>query len=189
MSCSDVVEGLYSGDEIVQEEAMNHLGCVDDETLLNLVKKLEDETNEALIDSLLLEGFKREKFEFIQVMADLISSEIPKVRNRSLELLSQKPEMALPIMPELLRNPDKDVRILSANMMNYMPSEQITPILLSVLEQEEEVNVVAQLLDTLKGVVSEEMLPDLINIKERFVDEPYIGFVTDQLIDLLKNAN
>lgn len=81
-----------------------------------------------------------------------------------------------PVLPELLADPDADIRLLACDLARELPSADATRLLCDVLSRETEANVCAAAVDVLADVGGEEALPVLQATAARFGDETFLNF-------------
>jgi hypothetical protein len=61
--------------------------------------------------------------------------------------------------------------------------------LADLLGHEDQVNVVGAAIDRLAEIGTEDMLPLLDEVRDRFADEPYIQFATDTVIRRIRGGS
>jgi len=86
-------------------------------------------------------------------------------------------------MASLLNDPDPDVRIFAVNILESLCHPDVEQWLIDVIRDDAHINVCATAVDLLGEVGSEQALPALQSLKERFTDEPYIQFAADLAIN------
>lgn len=106
----------------------------------------------------------------------LLRSEDAALRNGAIEALSSMPQAVAPRISALLHDSDPDVRIFTVNLLGDLRHAQVLPWLLLVLAQDTEVNVVAAALEVLAEVGQPQHVPALVAVRQRFADDPFIGF-------------
>jgi hypothetical protein len=84
-----------------------------------------------------------------------------------------------PIINALLNDSDSDVRIFTINILESLRHEHVEQWLMSVIDNDDQVNVCATAVDLLSEVGSELSVQSLMNLKQRFANEPYICFSVD----------
>jgi len=109
----------------------------------------------------------------------LLRSEDPALRNGAIEVLSALPDAVAPRIEALLGDADSDVRIFTLNLLGNLPHARVPQWLAQVLRGETEANVVGAALEVLVEVGSPELLGPLKEARERFADDPFIGFAAD----------
>ncbi len=112
-------------------------------------------------------------------LVDCLHSEDASLRNEAIEAMKLLPDEVAPIMGQLLKDPDPDVRIFAVNVLESLRHEQVEEWLNDVIEHDAHVNVCATAVDLLGEVGTSYSWNALKNLKARFPDEPYIHFATD----------
>ena len=146
--------------------------------LAALPRENEHPVREAIFDSLSSIGGE----DVVAGLIPLLRSEDAALRNGAIEVLQSMPADVAPHIIELLNDRDSDVRIFAIDILQQLAHPRTPEWLLSVLKDESHVNVVATAVDRLAEVGTPDMLPDLQAIKQRFPDEPYLGFAVDMVI-------
>jgi HEAT repeat protein len=82
-------------------------------------------------------------------------------------------------MEGLLHDPDPDVRIFAVNILESLKHPLVETWLIEVIGNDPHVNVCATAVDLLGEVGSSLAIPALTALRDRFSDEPYIGFAVD----------
>ncbi len=108
-----------------------------------------------------------------------LRSDDASLRNEAIEVLKAIPDDVGPIISRLLSDSDADVRIFTINILESLRHEHVEQWLISVIEKDEEVNVCATAVDLLSEVGTELSMQSLVNLKQRFANEPYICFSVD----------
>ena len=80
------------------------------------------------------------------------------------------------ILPELLADPDPDVRLLACELVRATPGTQATTLLCNLLAGEAEPNVAAAAIEVLAEVGDGQALPILDAAAARFSGEPFLVF-------------
>jgi HEAT repeat protein len=117
--------------------------------------------------------------EAVAGLVDCLRSEDASLRNEAIEAMKLLPEEVAPIMGQLLKDPDPDVRIFAVNVLESLRHEQVEEWLNDVIEQDAHVNVCSTAVDLLVEVGTTYSWDALNKLKLRFPDEPYICFATD----------
>lgn len=117
--------------------------------------------------------------EAVEGLVNCLRSEDASLRNEAIEAMKQLPEEVAPIMATLLNDPDPDVRIFAVNILESLCHDDVEQWLVSVIRDDEHVNVCATAVDLLGEVGSEISIEALTGLKDRFTEEPYIQFAAD----------
>ena len=104
-------------------------------------------------------------------------------RNLAIEVLKTLPDLVAPHIEALLEDADPDVRIFTVNVLESLRHPKVLPWLLSVLKNDQHVNVCATALDLLAEVGSEECLPVLDTLMKRYQHEPYLMYAAQIVMD------
>lgn len=124
----------------------------------------------------------------VGALLPLLRREDAQLRNRAIETLASMPRAVAPRIAALLGDTDVDVRIFTVNLLGELRHEQVTQWLLSVLANEREVNVVAAAIDVLAEVGEPEHVAALRNARQRFAQDPFIGFAADVAIARIESS-
>lgn len=117
--------------------------------------------------------------DVVSGLVPLLRSEDANLRNGAIEALSGLPDEVAPHIEELLIDPDADVRIFTLNVLNDLNHPSVGTWLTQVLRHDPHVNVVAAALEVLAEAGTPEALPAVRQARERFADDPFIGFAAD----------
>lgn len=101
------------------------------------------------------------------------------LRNAALEAIAAMPTAAAELVPELLADPDPDVRILTAMLLEEMPRQETVPWLISMLTADDHPNVISAALDAFLPFAASEHVGFLGEVRDRFPDDPFIQFTLD----------
>jgi HEAT repeat protein len=143
-----------------------------------LSKEPAPEVREAIFDSLLALGSD----EAVDELLVLLRSEDAALRNGAVMVLQQLPDPVGRRMGGLLADPDPDVRIMALDIVQSLPHPDAPRWLADVVQHDGVVNVVGVALDRLAEVGTPDLLPILVEAKQRFADEPYIQFAVDIVV-------
>ena len=166
---------LHHTDAAVRRRAARIL-CEHPEAVQALCERLGHETDlavrEAILDSLLKIGNER----VVEGLIPLLRSDDAALRNAVREILQALPTVVAPYLQHLLEDPDPDIRIFAIYILQQAARPEVLPWLLGLIQRDTHVNVVAAAVDCLAEIGAPEVVPALQAVKERFADEPYIGF-------------
>ncbi|NOY45848.1 MAG: HEAT repeat domain-containing protein [Deltaproteobacteria bacterium] len=130
---------------------------------------------EALFGSLLAIGTEA----VVEGLIPLLRGEDAGLRNGAVEVLRQLPDAVGHRIAALLADPDPDVRIFAVDILRDLAHPQAPGWLLAVVESDEHVNVVTTAIDRLAEVGTPDMAPAIQAVKDRFPNEPFVGFAVD----------
>jgi HEAT repeat protein len=114
-----------------------------------------------------------------ELVAAFIRSDDAGLRGGAIEALKRLETDAIAVLDTLMNDPDSDVRILAIEVTRAWPRHLAVPRLLNVFELEQHVNVCAAAVDVATEVGTEDLLPALDRLRERFADEPFLAFAID----------
>ncbi len=150
--------------------------------LAALNKEKEHAVQEAIFDSLELLGGET----VVSGLLPLLRSEEASLRNGVIGVLQSMPESVALHIIELLNDSDSDVRIFAIDILQVLAHPDTPLWLLSILKDEQHVNVVATAVDRLAEVGTPEMIDELQALKTRFPEEAYLHFAVDTAISRIK---
>ena len=111
-----------------------------------------------------------------------------KGADSAIEAMKALPTEVAPIMSELLRDDDPDVRILAVNVLESLRHPMVEQWLIEVIDRDPMVNVCGSAVDLLGEVGSEAAHDALERLKLRFGAEPYIQFAVDLALKRISAA-
>jgi len=114
--------------------------------------------------------------ESAAALVPYLGSEDAGLRTGALDALRAMPAAARGHIPDLLADPDADVRLLSCELARGLPESEANRLLCDLLERETEKNVCAAALEVLAEIGRLQALPTLRRCAERFGDDPFIAF-------------
>jgi HEAT repeat protein len=140
---------------------------------------------EAILDALLSIGSE----EAAEELLVFLRSEDAALRNGVVAVLQQLPDPVSRHMQSLLADADPDVRIMAVDILQTLPHPEAPLWLADLLQHERQVNVVGTAIDRLAEIGTEDMLPLLDELRDRFADEPYIRFAIDTVIRRIRGGS
>lgn len=140
---------------------------------------------EAILDSLLAIGSD----EAVEELLVFLRSEDAALRNGAVAVLQQLPDPVSRRMRGLLADADPDVRIMAIDILQTLPHVEVPLWLSDLLGHERQVNVVGAAIDRLAEIGTEDMLPLLDEVRDRFAGEPYIQFAVDTVIRRIRGGS
>jgi HEAT repeat protein len=182
---SGVLETLESGNAQERWTAARALADAPDSTaaLAAALRKENDaRVREALFTSLARIGTSQSADELLA----LLRSDDANLRTGALDALHLMIKAVRELLPRLLTDPDVDVRILSCELARRLPGDEATPLLGSLLEREQEMNVCAAAIDVLAEVGTPEALPALAACGQRFRNAPFLEFAIQIATDRIR---
>lgn len=124
----------------------------------------------------------------VKGLMELLHSEDAAIRNGAIEVLQSMPHLIETHILALLNDQDSDVRIFAIDILQELAHPNTPQWLLSVLKDETHVNVVSTAIDRLAEVATNEMEPDLLNVKIKFAEHDYVQFAVDMALSRLEGA-
>lgn len=147
-----------------------------------LAAECEPAVREALFTSLSVLASERAA----EALMPLLRSEDAALRNGAIEALAGMPQAVAPSIERLLRDPDPDVRIFTVNLLGELRHAEVNRWLGQVLAQDSQVNVVAAAIEVLTETGGSAERAGLLQVRERFADDPFIGFATELALDRIE---
>lgn len=144
-----------------------------------LIEQLQREEDSSVREIILTTLTHLGDEEAVAGLVNCLRSEDASLRNEAIEAMKMLPAEVAPIMGQLLKDPDPDVRIFAVNVLESLRHEQVEEWLKEVIEHDAHVNVCATAVDLLGEVGSSYSGEALEKLKARFPDEPYIRFAAD----------
>lgn len=111
----------------------------------------------------------------VAALLPLLRDGTPVQRNAALEALAVMPEHVAPHVAALLRDPDSDVRIFTANLLSVLPHPKAAAWLVEALA-DPHANVCAAAVDGLAEIGDARALPVLAALPARFPDDSFLAF-------------
>ncbi len=137
-----------------------------------LLREPDDRVREAIFAALA----RADTNESAQAVLPCLRSDDANLRTGAVDALRAMPTAAMMVLPDLLADPDADVRLLSCEIARNLPPARATTLLCGLIDQEAEVNVCAAAIDVLAEVGDASALPSLDRCAERFGHEPFLSF-------------
>jgi HEAT repeat protein len=153
-----------------------------------LVEQLQQESDSSVREIILTTLTQLGDELAVASLVDLLRSEDVALRNEAIEAMKLLPDEVAPIMGNLLKDPDPDVRISAVNILESLRHPHVETWLKEVIEEDAHVNVCATALDLLVEVGTVYSREALENLKIRFSNEPYISFATDVALKRIRLA-
>lgn len=147
-----------------------------------LLDRLDVETEPAVRDAILttLEG--HDTPAVAARLARHLASEDTGLRTAVVEALAAMPGSAPALMPDLLADPDHDVRVLTAMILADLRHAEAESWLVAMISGDSHPNVVTAAIDALLPSARAEHAPLLRQAMQRFPDDPFLRFtVTNAL--------
>lgn len=156
-----------------------------DQLCSSLVAEAASPVRLALLDVLLPQADARVADALIAMLRHADAS----VRSEAVGALQQLPDLVSDRMGALLGDEDPDVRIMAVDVLRLLPHADAPLWLGSLLETETHANVVGVAVDRLAEIGGPDHLAVLLDVRERFADEPYLSFAVDFVIDRIRTLD
>jgi HEAT repeat protein len=144
-----------------------------------LVERLKIEANISVREIILTSLTRLGGSVAVNGLVDCLRSEDACMRNEAIAAMKALPHEVSPIMDSLLIDDDADVRIMAVNILESLMHPHVEKWLIDVIESDGVINVCGTAVDLLGEVGTHACMPALLNLKNRFSEEPYIQFATD----------
>ena len=102
------------------------------------------------------------------------------------ELGAAMPQAVAPRIDALLHDADPDVRIFTVNMLGELRHPRLATWLRQVLQQDDQVNVVAAAIEVLAEVGSNDDIAALRQAERRFESDPFVGFAAQMAVQRIE---
>jgi len=114
--------------------------------------------------------------ESVDVVVSCLRTDDAQLRTGALDAMRAMMGDVRPVLPDLLADPDTDIRILTCDLVRDLPPADATRLLCEVLARETNVNVCAAAVDVLADIGEAEALPFLEACSGRFDDVTFLTF-------------
>lgn len=139
------------------------------------------QVREAIITALISIG----TVEAARVLIPLLAGSDVELRNSAVEALQSMPEPTAAHMHTLLSDSDSDVRLFAISVMQGLNHPGILDWLVEVIKHETELNVCMAAVDLVAEIGTEQVMPDIEEVRARFPGEPFVDFVIDKALRAL----
>lgn len=123
----------------------------------------------------------------VEAVLPLMRAESAALRTGAIDALRAMKRAAWPYLPQLLADPDADVRLLACEIARSLPAEEATTLLCDLIEREREANVCASAIEVLAEVGTPAALPALERCAARFQDERFLAFSIRITVDRIRS--
>lgn len=144
-----------------------------------LVTQLQIETNRSVREVMFTTLTMLGNAVAVKGLVACLRSEEAALRNEAIEAMKQLPAQVAPMMQQLLQDEDADVRIFAVNVLESLRHPSVEDWLITVIAQDDHVNVCATAVDLLTEIGTPNAVEPLRALKARFTNEPYIQFAAD----------
>lgn len=116
------------------------------------------------------------------VLAGHLRSEDAGLRNACIETLQAMPAAAGAVMPDLLSDPDPDVRLLATEIVRTQPTDVANELLAGLLDGETHPNVCGAAVEVLAEVGTVAAVPALEAARTRFAAQAFLPMAIDTVL-------
>jgi HEAT repeat protein len=124
----------------------------------------------------------------VAALLPFLRSDDANMRAGALDAMRAMKDDAVLHLPQLLRDADADIRLLTCELTRGLPAAEATGLLCGLLESEIEQNVCAAALDVLAELGTPDALPCLERLKARFHHSPFLAFSIDIAAERVRSA-
>jgi HEAT repeat protein len=117
-----------------------------------------------------------------------LASDHAAVRNAVAGVLARTPVSTARRMPDLLADPDPDVRILTVTVLGALRTPDVEDWLAGLVSDDPHPNVVSTAIGELVSIAGDRCRPALLAARERFPDDPFIAFTVDRALQATSRA-
>jgi HEAT repeat protein len=149
-----------------------------------LPQETDSRVREAMFTSLARIGTR----DSVAAMLPMLRSDDAAMRTGALDALRSSVIATHELLPQLLNDPDVDVRILSCELARSLPNEEASRSLCALLAREAELNVCAAAVEVLAEVGNDSALPTLARCAQRFAQVPFLSFAIKLATDRITAA-
>jgi HEAT repeat protein len=137
-----------------------------------LKREVEPHVRDAIFTSLVRIGSQ----ESVDAVVPFLRVDDANLRMGALDALRAMIGAAREILPQLLSDPDADIRVISCDLVRELPSSEATRLLCDLLKNESEQNVCAAAVDVLADIGDRAALPFLEDCATRFGGATFLAF-------------
>ena len=164
--------------------------CLDGvaEAVPALFDRLAVETEPAVRDALLTPLAGQDTDAVAIGLAGHLASEDPGLRTAVAEAMAAMPESVPVLMPDLLTDPDHDVRILTVMVLANLQHSEVDSWLVAMIRDDPHPNVVTAAIGALLPSAGAEHATLLQDALRRFPDDPFLCFIVKTAMPRLVEA-
>lgn len=154
----------------------------------HLIEHLRQEKDAGVREAILMSLTRIGSPEVIASLVECLRLDDPRRRNEAIEAMQRLPDAVAPIMSWLLKDRDPDIRIFAVNVLESLRHKDVEQWLITVAENDENVNVCAAAADLLSETGTEKAIATLERLKARFPGEPYIVFAVELALKRIQGS-
>jgi hypothetical protein len=148
------------------------------EVLPALVRRVGAETDALVRTTLCAQLARHDRVEVVDGLIPHLASNDAGLRNAVSEVLSKTPASTALRIPQLLSDPDPDVRILTVMLLTGLRLTEVEGWLIQLIQGDGDPLVVAAAMGELIALAGARCEPVLRSARQRFPDDPFISFMT-----------
>ena len=127
--------------------------------------------------------------ESIAGIMPLLRSDDASLRTAALDALRSSVATSRELLPQLLKDADPDVRVLSCELARSLPSEEATRHLCAMLTDEQEINVCGAAIEVLAEVGNQDALAALAACARKFPGASFLVFAIKVATDRISSQS
>nr|WP_296070907.1 HEAT repeat domain-containing protein [uncultured Actinoplanes sp.] len=144
-----------------------------------LLERVAAEEEPLVRDAMLTTLAAHDTDQVAEGLAVHLASDDASLRTAAAETLSTMPVSVPAIVPRLLKDPDHDVRVMTAMVLADLPHPGSLTWLAEMIRDDPHPNVVASAIDALLPSVGPEHAELLTGAVQRFPDDPFLRFTVE----------
>jgi HEAT repeat protein len=126
--------------------------------------------------------------ESVSVVLPYLRLDDANTRTGAMDALRAMQDACRPYLPELLADPDPDVRLLACDLVRDAGGAEGPRWLCALIETETQANVCASAVEALGEIADATAAPSLSRCAERFPGDPFLGFAIKVVADRLRGV-
>jgi HEAT repeat protein len=180
-SAGALLEQLDDPDPDVRREAALALdGSA--EAVPALIERVAGEADPAVRDAMLTTLAAHDTDEVAEALAVHLASDDASLRTSAAEALATMPVSVPAIIPRLVKDPDHDVRVMTAMVLADLPHPGSLTWLADMIREDPHPNVVTAAIDALLPSLVPEHTALLRDAVDRFPDDPFLRFTVEAAV-------
>jgi HEAT repeat protein len=126
--------------------------------------------------------------ESVSVVLPYLRLDDANTRTGAMDALRAMQDPCRPYLPELLADPDPDVRLLACDLVRDAGGAEGPRWLCALIETETQANVCASAVEALGEIADATAAPSLSRCADRFPGDPFLGFAIKVVADRLRGV-
>jgi hypothetical protein len=122
-------------------------------------------------------------------LAEHLSSDDAALRTAAAEAMATMPGSVPALVPQLIADPDHDVRVMTAMVLADLPHPGSLSWLATMISEDPHPNVVTAAIDALLPAAGAEQIPLLESAMWRFPDDPFLRFTVEKAMPRLTGTS